>query len=192
MPDGVFIQSKEGIGTRRILGRATAPAMASASIQSFLFAFTYGFTYRAGISRSWWPRDRRALPASTNKILSLYARGMATRAIQGHLEEMHQVEVSPASISNVTEAVLEEVKAWQARPLDEVCPIVLGHAGDEDARGWTGGELRRVHVHRGHARRHKGGSGPLDLSRRGHEVLALGAQRSRSDRAQCRGPRRIP
>jgi putative transposase len=59
-----------------------------------------------------------------DKILSLYARGMTTREIQGHLEEMYQVEVSPALISNVTEAVMEEVKAWQARPLDEVYPIV--------------------------------------------------------------------
>jgi putative transposase len=49
---------------------------------------------------------------------------MTTREIQGHLEEMYQVEVSPALISNVTEAVMEEVKAWQARPLDEVYPIV--------------------------------------------------------------------
>jgi putative transposase len=58
------------------------------------------------------------------KILSLYARGMTTREIQGHLEQMYQVEVSPALISNVTEAVMEEVKAWQSRPLDGVYPIV--------------------------------------------------------------------
>ena len=58
------------------------------------------------------------------KILSLYARGMTTREIQGHLEEMYQVEVSPTLISNVTEAVLEEVKAWQARPLDAIYAIV--------------------------------------------------------------------
>ena len=59
-----------------------------------------------------------------DKILSLYARGMTTREIQGHLEEMYQVEVSPTLISNVTEAVMEEVKAWQSRPLDAVYPIV--------------------------------------------------------------------
>ena len=59
-----------------------------------------------------------------DKILSLYARGMTTREIQGHLEEMYQVEVSPALISNVTEAVIEEVKAWQTRPLDAVYPIM--------------------------------------------------------------------
>ncbi len=59
-----------------------------------------------------------------DKILSLYARGMTTREIQGHLEEMYQVEVSPALISNVTEAVMDEVRAWQSRPLDEVYAIV--------------------------------------------------------------------
>ena len=59
-----------------------------------------------------------------DKILSMYARGMSTREIQGHLEEIYGVEVSPTLISNVTEAVVEEVKAWQSRPLDELVPIL--------------------------------------------------------------------
>lgn len=59
-----------------------------------------------------------------DKIVSMYARGMSTREIQGHLEEIYQVEVSPTLISNVTEAVMEEVKSWQNRPLDAVYPIV--------------------------------------------------------------------
>jgi putative transposase len=59
-----------------------------------------------------------------DKILSLYARGMTTREIQGHLEEIYGVEVSPDLISTVTDAVLEEVRAWQTRALDEVYPIV--------------------------------------------------------------------
>ncbi len=58
------------------------------------------------------------------KILSLYARGMSTREIQQHLEEIYQVEVSPTLISNVTEAVMEEVAAWQSRPLEAVYPII--------------------------------------------------------------------
>ena len=49
---------------------------------------------------------------------------MTTRDIQGHLEEMYGVEVSPTLISNVTEAVMEEVRAWQSRPLDPLYPIV--------------------------------------------------------------------
>ena len=58
------------------------------------------------------------------KILSLYARGMTVREIQGHLEEMYGTEVSPSLISSVTDAVIDEVKAWQSRPLDALYPIV--------------------------------------------------------------------
>lgn len=59
-----------------------------------------------------------------DKIISLYARGMTTREIQGHLEEIYGVEVSPSLISSVTDAVADEVKIWQSRPLDAVYPIV--------------------------------------------------------------------
>lgn len=59
------------------------------------------------------------------KILSMYARGMTTREIKGHLEEIYGVEVSPALISNVTEEVQDEVRAWQNRPLDATYPIVF-------------------------------------------------------------------
>jgi len=59
-----------------------------------------------------------------DKILSMYARGMTTREIQGHLTEMYGVEVSPALISEVTEEVVEEVKAWQNRPLEPVYGVV--------------------------------------------------------------------
>ena len=58
------------------------------------------------------------------KIISMYARGMTVREIQGHLQELYGVEVSPDLISRVTSAVLEEVNAWQGRPLDAVYPIV--------------------------------------------------------------------
>ena len=59
-----------------------------------------------------------------DKILSMYARGMTTREIQAHLAEIYGVEVSPALISNVTEAVQDEVRAWQNRPLEPLYPIV--------------------------------------------------------------------
>jgi putative transposase len=59
-----------------------------------------------------------------DKILSMYARGMTTREIQGHLEEMYQVEVSPALISQVTADVIDEVRVWQDRQLDQMYPIV--------------------------------------------------------------------
>ena len=64
------------------------------------------------------------LPGFDDKVLSLYARGMTTREMQSHLQELYDVEVSPALISKVTDAVLDEVKAWQSRPLDAVWPIV--------------------------------------------------------------------
>ncbi len=70
------------------------------------------------------PKGQTRFTGFDDKILSLYARGMTTRDIQAHLEEMYQVEVSPALISNVTDAVLEEVQAWQGRPLEQLYPIV--------------------------------------------------------------------
>jgi putative transposase len=49
---------------------------------------------------------------------------MTTRDMRGHLEQMYNVEVSPTLISNVTDAVCEEIKEWQCRPLDQDYPIV--------------------------------------------------------------------
>src|SRR5579875_3876664 len=77
-----------------------------------------------------------------NKILWLYARGMSTREIQGHLQEMYGVEVSPRLISDVTDAVVDEVKAWQNRPLEAIYGVVyldalyvkMRHAGRVDNR----------------------------------------------------------
>lgn len=59
-----------------------------------------------------------------DKIISMYARGMSTRDIQGHLKEIYQIEVSPDFISTVTDAVIDAVKEWQNRPLDEIYPIL--------------------------------------------------------------------
>ena len=59
------------------------------------------------------------------KILSMYARGMTTRDIQGHLQSMYGVEVSAGLISTVTDAVMEEVKAWQNRPLEPIYGLVF-------------------------------------------------------------------
>jgi putative transposase len=60
-----------------------------------------------------------------DKILSLYARGMTVREIQGHLSEIYGIDVSPDLISRVTDAVLDEVRDWQNRPLDLVYPVVF-------------------------------------------------------------------
>jgi putative transposase len=70
------------------------------------------------------PHQRR-FTGFDDKILSMYARGMTTREIQGHLEEIYGVEVSPSLISSVTDAVVEEVKEWQSRPLEALYPILF-------------------------------------------------------------------
>lgn len=69
-------------------------------------------------------KGQRRLPGFDEKVIALYARGLTTREIQGHLKELYRVEVSASLISAVTDAVLDDVKAWQARPLDPVYPIV--------------------------------------------------------------------
>lgn len=69
-------------------------------------------------------KHERRFSGFDSKILSMYARGMTTRDIQAHVEEIYGVEVSPALISQVTDAVMEEVTAWQNRPLEPIYIIV--------------------------------------------------------------------
>lgn len=71
------------------------------------------------------PKHERRFTGFDDKILALYARGLTVREIQAFLAEMYAVEVSPDLISSVTDAVLEEVTAWQARPLDPVYAVVF-------------------------------------------------------------------
>ena len=70
------------------------------------------------------PKHQTRWTGFDDKIISLYARGMTVREIQSHLTEMYGTEVSPTLISSVTDAVHDEVKAWQSRPLDPIYPIV--------------------------------------------------------------------
>ena len=70
---------------------------------------------------------RRRFPGFDDKIVALYARGMSTRDIQGHLRELYGTEVSIDLISRVTDAVIDEAKAWQVRPLEAVYPLSLIH-----------------------------------------------------------------
>jgi len=84
------------------------------------------------------PRDRRGtfepqliakyqrrFPGFDDKIISMYARGMSVREIQGHLRDLYGIEASPQLISTVTDAVLEEVGRWQSRPLDALYALVF-------------------------------------------------------------------
>lgn len=70
-------------------------------------------------------RYRRRLPGFDDRIISMYARGMSVREIQGHLLEIYGVEASPDLISVITDAMLDEVAAWQSRPLEAVYPVVF-------------------------------------------------------------------
>ncbi len=69
-------------------------------------------------------KHQRRFPGMDERILSLYARGMSTREIASHLQEMFGAEVSPALISAITDTVADEVRAWQSRPLERLYPIL--------------------------------------------------------------------
>ena len=71
------------------------------------------------------PKHERRFAGFDERIVSMYARGMTVREIQGHLAEMYSVEVSPEFISKVTDEVMAEVVAWQARPLEAMYPVVF-------------------------------------------------------------------
>ncbi|MFT6063645.1 MAG: putative transposase [Paracoccaceae bacterium] len=70
-------------------------------------------------------RYQRRFPDFDDKIISMYARGMSVREIVGHVRDLYGPGVSPALISAVTDAVLDEVAAWQARPLEPTYPLVF-------------------------------------------------------------------
>jgi transposase-like protein len=71
------------------------------------------------------PKHERRFTGFDDKIIAMYARGMTMREIQGYLLDMYCVEVSPEFISGVTDAVMEEVKVWQTRPLEPMYPVVF-------------------------------------------------------------------
>jgi transposase-like protein len=71
------------------------------------------------------PKNARRLPRFDQNVISLYARGMSVREIRAHLEALYQVEVTPSLISAVTDEVMEEVTAWQQRPLESCYAVVM-------------------------------------------------------------------
>ena len=90
------------------------------------------------------PKHQTRFTGFDDKIVSLYARGMTTREIEGHLKEIYGVEVSPGLISQVTEAVNEEVKTWQNRALEPIYGIVYLDALYVCRWRWGRGPYRRV------------------------------------------------
>ena len=150
------------------------------------------------------PRDRQAsfdpqliakyqrrFPGFDDKIVSMYARGMSTREIVGHLRELYGIEVSPDLISAVTDAVLEEVAAWQARPLEPVYPLVFFDALRVKIRDeGPGPQQGRPHRARRARRRHQGDPGPVARAERGRQVLAARHERAQEPRRRGRADRR--
>ncbi len=70
-------------------------------------------------------KGQRRFEGFDDKIISMYARGMSVNEIRGHLEEIYGLEVSKDLISTVTDAVMEEVRDWQNRPLDAIYPVII-------------------------------------------------------------------
>jgi transposase-like protein len=71
------------------------------------------------------PKGVRRLPKFDATVLSLYARGLTVREIQGHLEELYEIPIAPDVISTITDEVIAEATAWQQRPLERVYPVVI-------------------------------------------------------------------
>lgn len=92
------------------------------------------------------PKGIRRLPELDEKVIALYAKGTSTRDIQGFLEELYGVEVSPALISTITDGVKEELKAWQSRPLSPIYPIVYFDALVVKTRQDGGVKNKAVHI----------------------------------------------
>jgi putative transposase len=110
------------------------------------------------------PKHQRRFAGFDDKIISMYARGMTTREISKHLEEIYGVEVGRDTISRVTDAVLDDVKEWQARPLEKAVSGRLARRDRaEDPRPGLGPKQARLPRDR---RRHRWNEGDArDLAR---------------------------
>ena len=71
------------------------------------------------------PKGQRRLEGLSGNVISLYAKGMTTGDIQAHLGEIYGTEISRDTISRITDAVVEDMIAWQNRPLDRIYPVLL-------------------------------------------------------------------
>ena len=71
------------------------------------------------------PKHSRHFGGLNEKIIAMYARGMSTRDIGAFLQEQYGVEVSPEYVSTVTDSILDDIQAWQSRPLESMYPVVF-------------------------------------------------------------------
>jgi putative transposase len=123
---------------------------------------------------------QRRFPGFDQKVIALYARGMSTRDIQAHLRELYGIEISPELVSAVTDAVLDEVAAWQARPLEPVYAIRLPAHQDSRRRG--GQEQGGVPGDRRALLGSPRGTWHLDRTNRRRQVLVAGDDRDSQPR----------
>lgn len=129
------------------------------------------------------PKRTRRLGNVEDMILSLYARGMSTRDITAHLEEVYGASVSAATISRVTDVVAEEITAWQNRPVDPVYPILYIDAiADQGPRRRGGRQQGRPPGRRGRPGGPQARARHLDPADRGRQVLVRGAHRAAQPR----------
>jgi len=141
------------------------------------------------------PKGQTRFEGFDDKILSLYARGMTVREIQGHLTEIYAIDVSPDLISRVTDAVLDEVREWQSRPLDpNLSDRFLRRLTGQNPRRGACQEQGRLCRARLQCQWRERGARPLDRADRGRQILAEGRQRAQDQRRQRhsdRGRRRL-
>jgi hypothetical protein len=119
-------------------------------------------------------KRQRRLSGVDEIVLSLYAKGLTTREISAHFEEIYGASVSKETISRITDAVLAEMNEWATRPLDRLRGDLRGRCGREDPRR-PGRQPACLRGDRGHCRRPQGRPGPVGgHRRRGREVLDVG------------------
>ena len=131
------------------------------------------------------PKHARRFTGFDDSIVALYARGLTVREIQGYLAEAYGTEVGHDLISTVTDGVLAEVTAWQARPLEPVYPVVFFDALRVKIAGrQRGAQQGGVPGAGGAPGRHARDSGSVDRDHRGREVLDEGVQRPEDPRRE--------
>lgn len=142
-PGGLFDQLKKALAERALGAELTVHLASEAEVPDAPRNYRNGTTPKTVHTDTSAlplaiPRDRagtfepqlvqkhqRRLPGFDEKVISMYARGLTVREIQGHVAELYGVEVSPSLISAVTDAVIDEVQAWQQRPLAPLYPVVF-------------------------------------------------------------------
>ena len=131
-------------------------------------------------------KRQRRFQGFDDKILALYSRGLSMRDIEAHLEEIYGVKVGRELISKVTDAVMDDARAWAARPLEDVYPVIFLDALVLKIRDGGSVQRRACYLALGdHPRGRPRRAGPVVPRDRGREVLDAGAHPSSSSAASA-------